>query len=148
MTSPVRWLFTQAVWTLAVASVGTVVLVVPSIVLGVRPTRAIAETSWPWALNGLAAWEAWPSAVVLAGGQLILGATVGAVRRGYHPWTGVCSVAILPLASLVDLSDHGDHNLLGIEWAIYAVFGLPTLVGSLVGAAIARRRDRRRTPVP
>jgi hypothetical protein len=61
------------------------------------------------------------------------------LRLPLRSWqVAAASVTAFPLWALVDAALHPDtHNLLGLEIIMYGFFGIPTLVGAVIGKRLA-----------
>ena len=76
-----------------------------------------------------------PATVGLLG---LAGFIPGALGRVGSLFIGVCTVALLPLVSGIDmLIRPGTHNLLPLEWACYLLMAIPAALGARAGRAFA-----------
>ena len=134
----------ELAWLLALVALGSAAIVVPTLVMNGVPTPEKGDGPywWPWwivfrgyddAMNGA-------TTIAVAAALVALGFLAGRFS-GRHGWIrGAYLTAMLPFGSLVDAILHGDHNLLGIEWFFYGLVSLVPLVGSNLGAMMAKRR--------
>lgn len=53
----------------------------------------------------------------------LLAALTGALRLAHPALLGLASMVGFPVWALIDLALHGGHNLLPVEFALYAVYG-------------------------
>ena len=77
----------------------------------------------------------------------LVGCGIALFTRAPALMIGVFTIASLPIWSLADASDayrHGveRHNLLGIEWGFYAVYGAFPAAGALLVRRVSRRGQR------
>jgi len=70
---------------------------------------------------------------------LLAGVCLGTFAEAPTWVLGPASVASLPAWSVIDMFMGADHNLLPIEWTIYAFYALPSTVGAILGRAIGKR---------
>ncbi|HEX5053341.1 MAG TPA: hypothetical protein VFZ65_16310 [Planctomycetota bacterium] len=81
--------------------------------------------------------------LMLLGFGGVLALLAGASRKAPALHLGMAAMSGFPIGALLDLARHGGHNLLPIEFALYAVYaGVGVVVafaGQLLGRIIARR---------
>jgi len=51
---------------------------------------------------------------------------------------GLAAMAGFPILSVIDMSLHGGHNLLPLEFAAYAIYGVEGVVSATVAGAVRR----------
>jgi len=106
---------------------GFVAFFAPAVVADLRAGGSISPATFAQAVEGCGIAQ-----LALLG---LVGVAVGTLFRVRFWLVGVFTVAALPLWSLIDIgiaSAEGveRHNLLPFEWALYACYSLPAVLGS------------------
>jgi len=78
----------------------------------------------------------------LLGFGCLVAFAVGAARRTRPMLVGLAALAGFPVEALIDLLLHGGHNLLPIEFAVYALYGGAGVGAAFVGRALGAARTR------
>jgi hypothetical protein len=69
---------------------------------------------------------------------VVLGVALGVFAKGSALLLSLCAVLAFPLWSVADIASGRDHNLLPLEWAVYAFYVFLPLVGISGGRAAKR----------
>ena len=67
-----------------------------------------------------------------------LAALTAYLRMGRPIHLGLAAMAGFPILAVIDLSLHGGHNLLPLEFAVYAFYGVVGVVAATVANALRR----------
>jgi len=77
-----------------------------------------------------------PVAMLVCG--CCLAALTAYLRMGRPIHLGLAAMAGFPILAVIDLSLHGGHNLLPLEFAVYAFYGVVGVVAATVANALRR----------
>jgi len=75
-----------------------------------------------------------PVAMILCG--CVLAALTAFLRMGHPIHLGLAAMSGFPILAVIDMSLHGGHNLLPLEFAAYAVYGVIGVVAATVVNAL------------
>jgi hypothetical protein len=76
---------------------------------------------------------------------VLTGITMGFLFPKYWLSSGLATMLLVLVFSLIDAALMGGHNLLGIEMFVYAFFSLPGLIGSFIGRFISNMFQKKGT---